>query len=85
MSTTTRKECINTINEFLKSPNFQNSRKLLDYYLEDKDEQTIVTVNQLINQNPDMIRLAIPNILKELGIRYSLNELTKNNNLISVF
>ena len=85
MSTTSKEECITSINEFLVSHSFESAMKLLTNYLEDQDEKAIAQVLSLVNQNPSMLNLAMPKVLKELEIRYSLNEVSKNNNPILVY
>ena len=85
MSTTTREECITTINEFLRTHSYQSALIMLNHYLEEKDDNYRAQTMQIIQQNPDMLNICMPKVLKELEIKNSLIEVSKNNQPILVY
>ena len=85
MSTITREECVNSLNDFFRSHSPNKAIILLKYYLEDKDEKAIPAIMQLVSQNSALLDACILKVIRELETKYSLIELSKDNNPILVY
>ena len=86
MNTITKEQCRDTINEFFSTHSLNAAQKIIDYYLELMEDKDLATnIKNYINANYSVINLYISKAIVDLETRFSLIEITKNNNPILVY